>query len=165
MADDTAATGAETARRGALDRIFLLVHLLTEDMTESLARRGLSMARVRVVWELVHRGPSTQRALADALQVSARNVTGLVDGLVADGFVLRRAHPQDRRATLVTLTPRGRQVAEDLQRERRELAEQLFGGMPARRFDGLVEGLDDVLDRIHRLIEDVGHPAVAGAGR
>ncbi len=159
------APDAPLARQAALDRILLLVVLLTEDMTESLARRGLSTARVRVVWHLVHSGPCTQRSLADALQVSPRNVTGLVDGLVVDGFVQRKPHPRDRRATLVTLTRHGRQVAEDLQRERREFAEQLFDGMPPRRFDGLVAGLDDVLDRIHRLLEEAGQPAAAGAGR
>jgi DNA-binding MarR family transcriptional regulator len=136
----------------ALDRILQLVVVLNEDMTESLARRGLSGARVRVVWQLIHDGASTQRALADALRVSPRNITGLVDGLVADGLVRRAPHPTDRRATLVTLTPRGRTVATDLQAEHREFAELLFAGMPARRFEAFADGLDDVLGRIQRHI-------------
>ncbi len=40
----------------------------------------------------------TQRALADALQVTPRNVTGLVDALADSGFVERAPHPTDRRA-------------------------------------------------------------------
>ena len=38
-----------------------------------------------------------------------------------------------------------------LEREQRELGEQLFGAMPRARFDGLVAGLDDVLARLHEL--------------
>jgi len=59
-----------------------LVAVLQEDTTRSLARDGLTAARAHLLWELQHRGPTPQRALADALRVSARNITGLVDGLV-----------------------------------------------------------------------------------
>ncbi len=64
------------------------------------------------VWLLHQNGPSTQRELAEALGVSARNVTGLVDALVETGFVRRGPHPTDRRATLVSLTDPGPRVAD-----------------------------------------------------
>jgi DNA-binding MarR family transcriptional regulator len=149
----------------ALDRILQLVVVVGDDMTESLSRRGLSGARVRVVWELIHGGPSTQRALAEALRVSPRNITGLVDGLVADGLVRRAPHPTDRRATLVTLTRRGRTVATDLQAEHREFAELLFAGMPTRRFFSFVDGLDHVLGRIRRHISAAERPRPAAGHR
>jgi DNA-binding MarR family transcriptional regulator len=47
----------------------------------------------------------TQRQLSEALQCSPRNVTGLVDALGSDGLAERGAHPTDRRASLVALTP------------------------------------------------------------
>jgi Mn-dependent DtxR family transcriptional regulator len=77
----------------------------------------------------------TQRALADATGVSARNVTGLVDGLVDTGFVTREPHPSDRRAALITLTERGAATADELVREQAVLAEALFGDLPDARFD------------------------------
>ena len=64
---------------GALDQILELVVLLGEDMTQSLARDGLTVPRAHLVWVLHLRGPATQRALADALKVTPRNVTGLVE--------------------------------------------------------------------------------------
>ena len=42
--------------------------------------------------------------LADALEVTPRNITALVDGLEGEGLVQRSAHPTDRRVTLVELT-------------------------------------------------------------
>jgi DNA-binding MarR family transcriptional regulator len=58
---------------------------------------------------------SRPRELAEALRVSPRNVTGLLDGLEATGFVARTMHPSDRRATLVTLTEHGKAVAKAMQ--------------------------------------------------
>jgi DNA-binding MarR family transcriptional regulator len=117
-------------------------------MTDRLAREGLTVSRAGVLWQLRRHGPVNQRALADALGVSARTVTGLVDGLVATGFVDRRAHPTDRRATLVTLTPRGTRVVRALEREQAAFTQDLFADMPRTTFHAFVDGLDHVLGRI-----------------
>ena len=45
--------------------------------------------------------------LSEALGVTARNVTTLVDALEDEQLVKRLAHPTDRRATLIELTPKG----------------------------------------------------------
>lgn len=130
---------------GALDRVLALVVFLTEDASEGLAAHGLTMSRARVVWELHHRGPMTQKALADVIGVSPRNITGLVDALVMTGFVTREPHPTDRRAALVTLTEHGATIVDRLARDRRELAETLFSDWPSERFDCFVQGLDALL--------------------
>jgi len=140
---------AMTDRRGvALDRVLELVVVLGEDMTRSLAAEGLTGSRAHLLWELGRTGPSTQRALADSLGVSARNVTGLVDGLVATRFVTREPHPSDRRATLVTLTQHGMATFAQLDRGQEELAQLLFSSMPARQVDAFVDTLDHVLGRL-----------------
>jgi len=136
----------------ALDRILELAVLVNEDMTQSLARDGLTTSRTHLLWEVQQRGPSTQRVLADALKVSARTITGLVDGLVATGFVTREAHPTDRRAFLVTFTAKGAATMAAMDRDHHEFARILFEGMPDERFDGFVTGLDDVLARLRAVI-------------
>ena len=45
--------------------------------------------------------------LSRRMMVSNGNLTGLVERLAADGLVERRAHPADRRAALVRLSPAG----------------------------------------------------------
>lgn len=132
----------------ALDRMIQLSMLLDHDMAESFARDGLTSARVRVLWELQQLGPTTQRHLAEALQVSARNITGLVDGLESTGFVTREPHPTDRRATLVSFTEQGRRAAQALVDGQRDFANLLFAEMPRKRFEAFVEGLDEVLTRL-----------------
>ncbi|GAB3322995.1 hypothetical protein GCM10027451_46190 [Geodermatophilus aquaeductus] len=140
------------ARIAALDRVLEVTVLLGRDMTASLAGEGLTVARTTLLWRLRETGPSTQRALADALGVSARNVTGLVDGLVEAGLVTREPHPTDRRATLVTPTARADELLAGMAAGQAELADQLFGGMSPERLEGLVSGLDEVLERLRVLV-------------
>jgi len=132
----------------ALDQLLELVVLLGDDMTHGLAREGLTVPRAHLVWLLHHNGPSTQRALADGLKVTPRNVTGLVDGLVATGYVTREPHPTDRRATLVSLTEQSASALAEMDRSHRELAELLFGDMSGRELRSFVDGLDHVMSRL-----------------
>lgn len=143
------------AYAAALDQVLELTVLLNDDMTRSLARDGLTGARAHLLWELLQRGPSTQRTLAEALDVSPRNVTGLVDALVATGFVTREPHPTDRRATLVSFTEHGSSVTHAMQEGHGELADLLFGAMSPRRFECFAQGLGEVLERLRaRLLEE-----------
>ncbi|HEU4515458.1 MAG TPA: MarR family transcriptional regulator [Nocardioidaceae bacterium] len=144
------ATAAD--RTAALDRVLELAVLINADMSRDLAERGLTESRTHLLWVLLQQGPCTQRELADALRVSPRNVTGLVDALVATGFVTRGTHPTDRRATLVQFTEHGAKVAQGLAQDHQALARSLFRGMPKARFDCFVEGMDLVLDRLRTLV-------------
>jgi DNA-binding MarR family transcriptional regulator len=132
----------------ALDRVLELTVLLGRDMTDSLAREGLTESRAHLLWQLQQRGPCTQRTLAAGLHVTPRAITALVDGLAATGFVTREPHPSDRRATLVTFTERGRATAHALRDGYVRLARQLFGGLPDDAFDGFDAGLLHVLTQL-----------------
>jgi DNA-binding MarR family transcriptional regulator len=129
-----------------------LALLVNEDAVRGVAAVGLTLPRVHLLWVVHHSGPSTQRTLADALRVTPRNVTGLVDALAADGFVARSAHPSDRRATLVSLTAHGADVMATMAREHEALAARLFGDMPGH--DAFVAGLDHVLARLREAQSD-----------
>lgn len=122
-----------------------LVVLLNDDMTQAIEALDLTPARTHLLWALGQRGPVTQRVLADALKVTPRAVTGLVDALVASGLVTREPHPTDRRATLVTLTNRGAKLVAQLKRDHRALARALFAPMARREFDCFERGLTGVI--------------------
>lgn len=71
----------------------------------------------------------TQRELAAELKVTPRNVTTLIDALEETGFVRRTAHPTDRRAVVIVLTPKGQKSFARLQSETTEFARLLFGNL------------------------------------
>jgi len=136
----------------ALNRILELTVLLGRDMTDSLAREGLTDSRAHLLWQLQQRGPCTQRTLAADLHVTPRTITALVDGLVATGFVTREPHPSDRRATLVTFTERGRTTAQALLDGHRRLSRKLFADLPPNVFDGFDVALLHVLARFRGVV-------------
>jgi DNA-binding MarR family transcriptional regulator len=143
---------SEADRVAALDRVLELAILVDLDMTRGLAALGLTRSRAHLLWVLHQRGPCTQRELAEALRVSPRNITGLVDALATTGFVSRESHPTDRRATLVQFTEHGAAVARQFESDQQEFARMMFEGIPQRRFSAFVRGLDETLDRLRELV-------------
>ncbi|NNN32877.1 MarR family transcriptional regulator [Streptomyces sp. S3(2020)] len=135
----------------SLDRLFELAEVLGAMMARGVAERGLTMARAGLLWALLHDGPMTQRALAARLGVTPRNVTGLLDALQVDGLVAREAHPSDRRATLVSLTEKGRMVTAALRGGRNSMAAELFGDMPATQLEAFQGGLEVVIERLRAM--------------
>jgi DNA-binding MarR family transcriptional regulator len=135
----------------SLDRLFELAEVLGAMMARGVAERGLTTARAGLLWALLHDGPMTQRALAARLRVTPRNVTGLLDALQADGLVAREAHPSDRRATLASLTEKGRTVAAALRGGRNTMAAELFGDMPAEQLEAFQGGLEVVIERLRAM--------------
>jgi DNA-binding MarR family transcriptional regulator len=69
---------------------------------------AVSYSRLRVLTILEGcRDGRTMKQLAEALEVTARRVTSLVDALEEDGLLERYAHPTDGRSTVVQITPAG----------------------------------------------------------
>jgi DNA-binding MarR family transcriptional regulator len=134
--------------------LFRLVPRLMELQEIGVREYGLGFARGRVLWALRESGPVLMRALSEALQISPRTVTGLVDALEADGWVTRSPHPTDRRATIISLTPTAATTMAQLTVSYRALAEELLGDVsPAElaRFREVIvtveERLDDAVSR------------------
>jgi DNA-binding MarR family transcriptional regulator len=131
--------------------LFELAGMTSELMERGMAERGLTRARASVLWALHQRGPSTQRELADLIGVTPRNITGLLDGLEADGFAERGRHPTDRRATLVSLTGKGAETMAGLTHEFQDGYLWLFGDIPAEDLATFVSVACTVMDRIRSI--------------
>jgi DNA-binding MarR family transcriptional regulator len=91
-----------------------------------VGRAGTTPARARLLMVLQCRGSCKMSEVGADLGVTPRNVTKLVDGLEAEGLVRREAHPSDRRATLLHLTPQGTLVCQESMRASHAAAAGLF---------------------------------------
>jgi DNA-binding MarR family transcriptional regulator len=144
------------------DRLLAVSALLQDDQERELGGMGLTLARTHLLWVLHHQGPSTQVDLAHAMEVTPRNVTALVDALIATGFVTRSPHPSDRRAVLVALTDRGTSTMTTMARQRTDLARALVKGLPPATLTAGIEALDHVYARLAELIASA-HPRKEGS--
>ena len=145
-----------------LDRLLEVGELFQRDMARAFDGTELSSARMRLLWVIHHTGPLTQQSLATHLEVTPRNISGLVDALEATGFVVRGSHPTDRRATLVTLTGTGAQLMARTVREHTDLSATLLDAVQPEDRASLERGLDAVLARLRGLVADAEAAAEDG---
>ena len=75
------------------------------------------------------------------LMVSNGNVTGIVDRLVSDGFVVRAQRNGDRRTSFVSLTRKGRTVFEDMASAHEGWIDELLARMTVRDAEQLSKKL------------------------
>jgi DNA-binding MarR family transcriptional regulator len=98
----------------------------TKWLRATLNQSGVTPARVRLLAVLADGPPATMTELSEALHVSPRNITTLVDALEAEHLVRRSSHPTDRRATIIELTDRGRELCRDLWTQHLDGAGRIF---------------------------------------
>lgn len=92
---------------------------VTRVMNGHYASHNITHGRFLVMMLLMEKGgdcprPTTPAELADLASVSRATITGLLDTLERDGFVLRRPDPADRRQMSVHLTLKGRDFMHDI---------------------------------------------------
>jgi DNA-binding MarR family transcriptional regulator len=81
------------------------------------ARFGLQAGEFDVLATLRRAGAPhalTPTALYTALMISSGGMTSRLDRLARDGLIERQAHPEDRRAVLVGLTPAGLRLIDEM---------------------------------------------------
>ena len=99
----------------AVTSVMRAQQILQARVDEVLKPMGLTFARFELLMllRLSRTGKLPMSKVAVRLQVHAASVTNAADRLESAGLVERAAHPSDGRTTLITLTPAGRQLAQD----------------------------------------------------
>ena len=127
-------------RLGALSTA--LSDMISQSGPEDLPPSGPDMAALNTValW------PGTRiDELATIIGLSHSGTVRLVDRLVGKGFVERRPHPDDQRATALHATERGMAVMNGFQSHRLARLEDLVQTLPPRQQDRLAEAIEDLL--------------------
>ena len=106
--------GAQPAQAmAAITSIVRAQQLLLARYEELLKPFGITFARYELLQLLsfTRTGELPIGKLGERLQVHRSSVTNAVEKLAADGLVARRPHPEDGRASLIAITPDGRERA------------------------------------------------------
>ena len=93
----------------------------------SLSAWDVTPSQMRAIRILTgHEGGVRSSELAHHLHIAPRSATEVIDALEAKRLVARSPDPTDRRATLVSLTPRGVELSAEVRRARGLESEKLF---------------------------------------
>jgi DNA-binding MarR family transcriptional regulator len=86
-----------------------------------------------------------QKELAEILMIHPSSLSEAIDKLEADRYLERNVDPADRRATLITLTEKGKARAYEVEDERAEALSGFFANLSYEEKRQLLSLLDKVL--------------------
>lgn len=109
---------------------------------------GITLSQSFVLLSLLEQDGCSVKTIASVLQLDSPAVTGLVDRLVKQGLVSRQEDPNDRRSTLVFLTPEGRTTAEEAAIRARELDPLLKLYLAEMTLAGMEQTLEDMEQKL-----------------
>ena len=94
--------------------------------SERFARQGVSMTHLHIASMLEHHGTVTMSRMAELLDVSMSNATGLIDRMEERGFVERIRDQGDRRVVFVRLADGGMDLLNNAQIVKQELLQKIL---------------------------------------
>jgi DNA-binding MarR family transcriptional regulator len=86
---------------------------------------GLSMPQFSIMMQLHYRGACGMSEISERFEISAAAASQLVDKLVQSGLMAREEDPHDRRAKLLNLTDKGKELIQQGIEERYRWVAQL----------------------------------------
>jgi DNA-binding MarR family transcriptional regulator len=122
--------------------------------SERLVQHGVSMSHLHLMSMLDRHGELTMSRIAELLDVSDSNATGLIDRMEERGFVERFRDPNDRRVVLVRVSERGRQILTDVEVVRDDLMRKVLGRLDAPQLDRLSLAVNDVSGALATVVAD-----------
>jgi DNA-binding MarR family transcriptional regulator len=117
-----------TAERFGAENILPLLQTIS-DLVEKRCHRflsrkyGLTMPQYQLLLAAVYGEATTLGSLADELNCSRGNLTGVADRLERDGWLVRERSTEDRRVVNIRLTEKGNKVWDIKKEVAKEMAE------------------------------------------
>lgn len=111
---------------------------------DRMRRAEISFAQVHVLSMLDRHGEMPMSRVAEMLDVSLSNASGVIDRLEDRGFVERVRVADDRRVVLVRATEAGRAALVRAEVLKDELMQAILARLDDRRLERLAAALDDV---------------------
>jgi DNA-binding MarR family transcriptional regulator len=127
--------------------------------TERLVKAGVSMTHLHIMGLLSRHGETSMSRIAELLDVSLSNATGLIDRMAERGLVERVRVPDDRRVVLVRLSEGGHAQLDALEMLRRDLLQKILARMDATQLMRLSRSLADVHEAVTGLSASEGADA------
>lgn len=118
---------------------------------------GLSMPQFSVLMQLHHKGACGMSEISERFEVTPAAASQLVDKLVQGGLVQREEDPNDRRAKLLNLTDKGRDLIRRGHEERYRWVDELGKKLTAEERVRVSEALDLMTRAAQEIEEEAVH--------
>lgn len=147
------ATGNDQARE-LLQGLRGLVRRFSVAERADVACCGVTVAQAATLETLHREGPMRLGSLGRRLGVTPSTLSRNVERLEAAALVRRAADPEDARSARVSLTPKGRTAARELERQEVAFARQVLARLPEERRDAVSAAFHDLLVAVREATEE-----------
>jgi len=142
------AAGATPATDALLDAVVGQLHEMVGMMrcagTGRMVKSGISMTHLHILWLLEHHGDLTMGRLAELVDVSLSNASGLIDRMEERGLVERIRVPDDRRVVLVRCSPEGARMRDEIEAIKQDQMRSILGNLDADQLTRLLGAVTDL---------------------
>ena len=122
--------------------------------SERMLRAGVSMTNLHLLSMIERHGELTMSRIADLLDVSFSNATGLVDRIEERGLVERIRDPDDRRVVRVRLTEAGVRQLREVDLIKDDMMQRVLGRLDPEALTGVAKAMDDLRGAVEGLVHD-----------
>ena len=102
---------------------------------------GVTLSQCSTIKAIGKHGKMTMNALSEWMGLATSTMTRIVDNLVRDGLVRRSQDEQDRRVVHVSLTEKGQEHFQDVERTYRDYHRRIVACIPPEDLHNVIESL------------------------
>jgi DNA-binding MarR family transcriptional regulator len=157
--DTSASVDAEAAKSRIASGIHDMIAGFRCAGTGRLVKAGVSMTHMHVMWLLQHHGDLPMSRMAELLDVSLSNATGIVDRMEERGLVERVRVPDDRRVVLVRIAAGGKAALEETEAFKQDRLQAIIGHLDGVQLERVATALDDIRGAV---VEEFGPDYLSG---
>lgn len=117
---------------------------------------GLSMPQFGILMQLHYRGNCGVSDIGDRFDITNAAASQLVDKLVQSGLIQREEDPNDRRAKLLNLTEKGRDLIQQGIEQRYRWVDELAGKLTAEERAKVAEAMNIMTQAARELEAETG---------
>src|SRR3954453_11059139 len=121
--------------------------------TGRMVKAGISMTHLHILWVLEHHGDMAMSRLAELLDVSVSNATGLIDRMEERGLVERVRVPDDRRVVLVRASAEGARQRDEIEALKQDRMRSILGRLAPDQLTRILGAIGDLRGAI---VEEIG---------
>jgi DNA-binding MarR family transcriptional regulator len=127
-----------------ISRIRDKAHAFLLKQLEEHRMKGISPTHGDILWALLSSGELSMKDLAERINRDKSTVTALVNKLIKFGYVKKRTDVNDSRVNLISLTPRGLDLKDDVIDISIALREKAYQGLTEKDKAVLMKLLDKI---------------------
>jgi len=103
--------------------------LLNTSCAEGCCGEEVSLVQSHILYEIKRRAGGSMQQVAEALGMDITTFSRQVKNLESKGLIRKELDPEDRRINLLSLTPEGERVENNIDRQMERYLAQIFGQM------------------------------------